>query len=171
MSLSYCTKTLVAAMYEPVEIVKQENVKTVSTDPTPAEESFTHIDELLQQSSSNLNESQKECLRSLLSEYKDQFSKSSHLVEETIKTLLDCKPVKLRPYRIPLARREFAENKDPEYNGPYITVNDFSGRSVHTTTCLEPGVAEVLSPEMSHGMSKMGFRSSRMQCVMLYVIG
>ena len=108
-------KNTVAAMYEQVEIEKQENVNTLSTDPTPTKESFTHIDELLQQSSSNLNESQKECLRSLLYEYKDQFSKSSHglgctnLVEHTIKT--DCKPVKLRPYRIPLARREFAENE------------------------------------------------------------
>ena len=41
-------KNTVAAMYEPVEIEKQENVNTLSTDPTPSEESFTHIDELLQ---------------------------------------------------------------------------------------------------------------------------
>ena len=34
-----------------------------------------------------------------------------NLVEHTIKTLPDCKPVKLRPYRIPLARRKFAENE------------------------------------------------------------
>ena len=33
------------------------------------------------------------------------------MVEHTIKTVPDCKPVKLRPYRIPLAKREFAENK------------------------------------------------------------
>ena len=32
-------------------------------------------------------------------------------MEHTIKTLPDCKPVKLRPYRIPLAKREFAENE------------------------------------------------------------
>ena len=56
-------------------------------------------------------------MRLLLYEYKDQFSKSSHdlgctsLVEHTIKTLPDCKPVKLRPYRIPLAKRDFAENE------------------------------------------------------------
>ena len=48
------------------------------------------------------------------------------------------------------------QDKDPEYNGRYITDDDFSGRSVHTTTCLEPGVAEVLSTEMSHGMSQIG---------------
>ena len=52
-------KNTVAAMYEPVEIEKQENVNSLSTDSTSTEESFTHIDELLQQSSSNLNESQK----------------------------------------------------------------------------------------------------------------
>ena len=73
--------------------------------------------EILHQSSSNLNESPTECLRSLLYEYKDQFSKSSHdlgcsnHVEHTIKTLPDRKAIKLRPYRIPIAKREFAENE------------------------------------------------------------
>ena len=90
-------KTTVAAIYKPVETEKQENVNTLSTDPTPTEKSFTHIDELLQQCSSNLNKSQKKCLRSLLYENKDQFLKPSHdlgctnLVEHTIKTLPDCK--------------------------------------------------------------------------------
>ena len=110
-------KNTVAAVYEPVEIRKQENVNTLGKDNAPIDESCTHVDELLQQSSINLNESQVESLRSLLYEFKDQFSKSSHdlgntnLVEHTIKTLPDCKPVKLRPYRIPLAKREFAENE------------------------------------------------------------
>ena len=110
-------KNTVAAVYEPVEIRKQENVNTLGKDNAPIDESCTHVDELLHQSSTNLNESQVESLRSLLYEFKDQFSKSSHdlgntnLVEHTIKTLPDCKPVKLRPYRIPLAKREFAENE------------------------------------------------------------
>ncbi|MCG8047770.1 MAG: reverse transcriptase family protein, partial [Candidatus Thiodiazotropha endolucinida] len=109
-------KNTVAAMYEPVEIGKLENVNTITTDHT-SEESFLHVEELLSQSSTNLNETQKYSLRSLLFEYKDQFSKSSHdlgctnLVEHTISTLPDCKPVKLRPYRIPLAKRDFAENE------------------------------------------------------------
>ena len=104
-------------MYEPVEMEKQEKVNTLSTDTSTREESCVHIDEFIRQSSSNLNESQIGRLRSLLYEYKDQFSKSSHdlgctnLVEHTIKTKPDCKPVKLRPYRIPLAKREFAENE------------------------------------------------------------
>ena len=110
-------KNMVAAMYEPVEIEKFEIVNSISSNTSPELDSCPHIDDLILQSSSNLNESQKKCLRSLLYEYKDQFSKSSHdlgctnLVEHTIKTLPDCKPVKLRPYRIPLAKREFAENE------------------------------------------------------------
>ncbi|MEW8544975.1 MAG: reverse transcriptase domain-containing protein [Candidatus Thiodiazotropha sp.] len=110
-------KNTVAAIYEPVETEKFEIVNSLSTDPTANEQPSPHIDELLLQSSSNLNEFQKESLRSLLYDYKDQFSKSSHdlgctnLVEHTINTLPDCKPVKLRPYRIPLAKREFAENE------------------------------------------------------------
>ena len=110
-------KNTIAAMYEPVEIGKHEQVNSISTDPAKNSETYNHVDELLRESSSNLNQSQVESLRSLLYEYKDQFSKSSHdlgctnLVEHTIKTLPDCKPVKLRPYRIPLAKREFAENE------------------------------------------------------------
>ena len=53
----------------------------------------------------------------MLYQYKDQFSRSSHdlgctnLVEHTIKTIPNFKPVKLRAYRIPLAKREFAESE------------------------------------------------------------
>ena len=110
-------KNTIAAMYEPVEIGKHEQVNSISTDPTKNDETYNHVEELIRESSSNLNQSQVESLRSLLYGYKDQFSKSSHdlgctnLVEHTIKTLPDCKPVKLRPYRIPLAKREFAENE------------------------------------------------------------
>ena len=92
-------KNTVAAMYEPVEMEKQEKVNTLSTDTSTREESCVHIDELIRQSSSNLNESQIGRLRSLLYEYKDQFSKSSHdlgctnLVKHTIKTKPDCIPV------------------------------------------------------------------------------
>ena len=104
-------------MYEPVDIGKHEQVNSVSTDPIKNGETYSHVDELLHESPSNLNQAQVERLRSLLYDLKDQFSKSSHdlgctnLVEHTIKTLPDCKPVKLRPYRIPLAKREFAEMK------------------------------------------------------------
>ncbi|MEW8546534.1 MAG: reverse transcriptase domain-containing protein [Candidatus Thiodiazotropha sp.] len=110
-------KDTVAAMYEPIETGKHEIVNSLGTENSATDESCTHVEELIHQSSSNLNESRVESLRSLLYEYKDQFSKSSHdlgctnLVEHTIKTLPECKSVKLRPYRIPLAKREFAENE------------------------------------------------------------
>lgn len=52
----------------------------------------------------------------------------------------------------------FYENQDknPEFIGPFNTDDIFSGRSVHTTTCLEPGVASVLSKEMTLGMTQIG---------------
>ena len=110
-------KNTIAAMYEPVEMGKCETVNNIGTVSSTTEEPFAHVEELLSQSSSNLNETQIASFRSLLYKYKDQFSKSSHdlgstnLVEHTIQTLPDCKPVKLRPYRIPLAKRDFAENE------------------------------------------------------------
>ena len=110
-------KNTIAAMYEPVELGRYETVNNIGTVSSTTDESTAHVEELLSKSSSNLNETQIYSLRSLLYEYKDQFSKSSHdlgstnLVEHTIKTLPDCKPVKLRPYRIPLAKRDFAENE------------------------------------------------------------
>ncbi|MCG8045657.1 MAG: reverse transcriptase domain-containing protein, partial [Candidatus Thiodiazotropha endolucinida] len=114
----FLRKNTVAAIYEPVETERLEKVNSLSTSGNSSEgEAYQHIDELLLQSSSNLTESQKQSLKVLLYEYKDQFSKSSHdlgctnLVEHTIKTIPDCKPVKLRPYRIPIAKRDFAENE------------------------------------------------------------
>ena len=96
-------------IYEPVETEKIESVNSLSTKATSNENPYQHIDELIPNSSSNLNETQLESLKSLLYEHEDQFSKSSHdlscsnLVEHTIKTVPDRKPVKLRPYRVPLA--------------------------------------------------------------------
>ena len=48
------------------------------------------------------------------------------------------------------------QDKDPEHVGPIITDDNFSGRRALTTTCLGPRVAEVLSSEMTHGMSQDG---------------
>ena len=83
-------KNTIVAMYEPVEIEKHETVGNIGTACSATEESFAHVEELLSQCSSNLNETQVDSLRSLLYEHKDQFSKSSHdlgstnLVEHTI---------------------------------------------------------------------------------------
>ena len=94
-----------------------EKVNSLSTDNPSTKEPPSHINELLLRSSLSLTESQKQSHRSLLYQYRDQFSRSSHdlgctnLVEHTIKTIPDCKPVKLKPYRIPLAKLEFAESE------------------------------------------------------------
>ena len=94
-----------------------ETVNNIGTVSSTTDESTAHVEELLTKSYSNINETQIDSLQSLLYEYKDQFSKSSldlgsrHLIEHTIKTLRDCKPVKLRPYMIPLDKRDFAENE------------------------------------------------------------
>ena len=69
------------------------------------------------ESSINLNESQKESMQTLLSQYKDQFSSSSYnfgstsLEQHTIRLKPDCKPIKQRPYRIPLAKHEVVERE------------------------------------------------------------
>ena len=65
------------AMYEPVEIGKHATVNNIGTAISATEESFAHVEELLSRTS-NLNETQVDSLCSLLYEYKDQFSKSSH---------------------------------------------------------------------------------------------
>ena len=104
-------KNTVAAMYEPVEKEKLKEVNSLCTETPSTKDSLSHIDELLHRSSSSLTEPKKQSLRSLLYQYKDQFSRSSYdlgctnLVKHTIKTLPNCKPVKLRPYRTPLAKR------------------------------------------------------------------
>ena len=46
---------------------------------------------------------------------------------------------------------------DPRCNGPSLTDDNYSGRSEHTITDFRPGVAEVLSSEMTHGMTQIGF--------------
>ena len=96
-------KNKVTTIYEPVETERIESVNSLSTKATSDENPYQHIDEFIQNSSSNLNETQLESLKSLLYKHKDQFSKSSddlgcsNLVEHTIKTVPNCKLVKLRP--------------------------------------------------------------------------
>ena len=58
-------KITVAAMYEPVEIGKHETVSSLGTESSTIDESIAHVEELLSQSFSNLNESQIDSLRSL----------------------------------------------------------------------------------------------------------
>lgn len=110
-------KNTVTAIYEPVETDQFETVSSLGTESTSTEESSSHIQELIARSSENLNESQKEKMSTLLHEYKDQFSRSSHdlgssgLAEHTIRTIPNCKPIYQRPYRVPLAKQEIARKE------------------------------------------------------------
>ena len=44
------------------------------------------------------------------------------------------------------------QDMDPRYNGPSLTDDNYSDRSAQTITDFRPGVAEVLSLEMTHGI-------------------
>ena len=48
------------------------------------------------------------------------------------------------------------QDRGPEHGGPIMTDDSFGGRRELTTTCFGPRVAEVLSSEMTHGMSQDG---------------
>ena len=48
------------------------------------------------------------------------------------------------------------QDMDPRYKRPSLTDDNCSGRSVHTIADCRPGVAEVLSLEMTHGMTQIG---------------
>ena len=87
------------------------------SEKVPEKDSYSHIEQLIQESSTNLDESQKQSVRSLLCEYSDQFSRSSHdlgscgIEQHTIKLKPGSQPIKQRPYRIPLAKREIAKQE------------------------------------------------------------
>ena len=113
----FLRKNTVTATYEPVETETFERVSSLSAEKSCTEDSTSHIEDLISRSSANLNEPQKKKMTTLLHEYKDQFSRSSHdlgssgLAEHTIRTIPNCKPVYQRPYRIPLAKQEFARKE------------------------------------------------------------
>ncbi|MCG8078588.1 MAG: DDE-type integrase/transposase/recombinase, partial [Candidatus Thiodiazotropha taylori] len=48
------------------------------------------------------------------------------------------------------------QDKDPAFTGPSIADDDIRGSEAHTSICLGPGAAEVLSSEMLHGMTQFG---------------
>lgn len=110
-------KNTITATYEPVEPERFETVSSLNTDSDPEPDSCSHLDDLISQSTENLNESQKESLKTLLYEYRDQFSRSSHdlgstsIAQHTIQTVPSCKPIKQRPYRVPLAKQQVAQKE------------------------------------------------------------
>ena len=84
-----------------------------------------HVEQLFTQCEANLSETEKQEVKTLLLQHHDTFSKSDKdigittLVEHTIDTG-DTKPIKQRPYRIPLAKRLTAEAE----------INDMAERGV-----------------------------------------
>ena len=52
------------------------------------------------------------------------------------------------------------QDGDPEFSGPSIIDDNVLGRTDHSTMSLEPGLTEVLSPEMSRSLSQGGVHHS-----------
>ena len=107
-------------MVEPVEELKVERVNTMSpVEHDHTKETPDHLRELLRRSCENLNDNQSKTLDSLLRKYPDVFSKLkkdigfTKLVQHTIDTG-SARPIKQRPYRIPLWKREQAEQEIKE---------------------------------------------------------
>ena len=104
-------------MVSSLETIKSVTVTSLDPVDTAKKDSFSHLEQLITESSKNLNESQKKSMQSLLCEYSNQFSHSSHdlgscsIEQHTIRLKSDCQPIKQRPYRIPLAKREIAEHE------------------------------------------------------------
>jgi len=110
----------IAGVVEPVEELKVERVNTMSpVEHDHTKETPDHLRELSGRSCENLNDNQSKTLESLLRKYADVFSKSkkdisfTNLVEHTIDTG-SARPIKQRPYRIPLSKREQAKQEIKE---------------------------------------------------------
>ena len=107
----------IVATIEPVNETEVERINSINTVETEKKDELPdHMSDLFERSCDNLNEEQKIVLKQLLMKYPDVFSKSkgdiglTNLVEHKIDTG-DAKPIKQRPYRIPLSKREQAEKE------------------------------------------------------------
>ena len=112
--------SLVADKFERVsslETAKSGCPVSPDGNKTSSASSFSHLEQMISESSVNLNESQKQQMQSLILEYSDQFSRSSHdlgscsIEQHTIRLKPGTKPIKQRPYRIPLAKQEAAQQE------------------------------------------------------------
>ena len=107
----------IVATIEPVNETEVEKINSINVvENEKKDELPDHMTELFERSCENLDEEQKIVLKQLLMKYPDVFSKSksdlglTNLVEHKIDTG-DAKPIKQRPYRIPLSKREQAEKE------------------------------------------------------------
>ncbi|KAL5018859.1 hypothetical protein ScPMuIL_004581, partial [Solemya velum] len=111
-------KDSVAATYEPIDSTLLEQNKTEVVDGNQ-EKLPEHLKDLFERSTKNLAHSQKLQVKKLLEKYQQAFSKNSGdighttLVEHKI-DVGDTQPIKQHPYRIPLAKREQAEQEIDE---------------------------------------------------------
>ena len=113
-------KNTVLAMFETVDNIEikdeQVRISKVGDQIDSGSVIPEHLSGLIEESSKNLSDEQRSMLQDLLSKHKNVFSRSSDdigntkLVEHHIDTG-DAKPIKLRPYRIPLSKRLEAENE------------------------------------------------------------
>ena len=113
-------KNTVAATFEPADMIQSvsdQPVRTVTcTNSASGSDIPEHLTDVYNASSERLCESDKNKLKGFLLEFQDVFSKSSsdigytELVKHQINTG-NAKPIKQKPYRLPLAKREVAEKE------------------------------------------------------------
>ena len=100
----------IAGMVEPVEELKVERVNAMPpVEHGHTKETLDHLRKLLGRSCEHLNDDQSKMLESLLRAY----ICFTNLVEHTIDTG-STRPITQRPYRIPLSKREQAEQEIKE---------------------------------------------------------
>ncbi|XP_062568332.1 uncharacterized protein LOC134230511 [Saccostrea cucullata] len=106
--------TIIASLQsfeQTIPFEQKENLKDVNTSNLPE-----HLEEILQRTSEQLNESQKLSIRNLLVKFQDIFVGPGEplgrtdLVEHKIETG-DSEPFKIPPRRIPIAQREIVERE------------------------------------------------------------
>ena len=110
-------KGTVAAIYESITEPSIKSLDKISVNNTSLQESLpVHLMPVFDKTDISLSEEQKLTVQQLLVKHQNLFSKDAddigrtHLVEHTI-DMGNAKPVKLPPYRIPLAKREVAERE------------------------------------------------------------
>lgn len=114
-----CTvyRNTIAAVYESVS--PPEIVEIQSIDVAPTENNTEvphHLKEVFEKFIEHLSKEQREKVKTLLIKHQKVFSRNcddigrTHIVEHTIDTG-DARPVKLAPYRVPLAKRLAAEKE------------------------------------------------------------
>ncbi|MEW8547073.1 MAG: retropepsin-like aspartic protease, partial [Candidatus Thiodiazotropha sp.] len=119
-----CTifKNTIVASYEPLEPAELLSVNASNTaqtkTPTCSKTDIPeHLMELYCKSSQCLTAEQQDRLKQLFIDHQNTFSKSSHdlgrtsIVEHKINIIPGTKPIKQQPYRLPLAKRQEAENE------------------------------------------------------------